>query len=68
MLNEEEVFFNNSHKFSLLRYDSLACSATTELLMYAQGKQKILIDRVETQDVNVENPQWWEKPRKPTDC
>ena len=32
--------------------------------MYAQGQNK---KEEETQDINVENPQWWEKPRQPTD-
>ena len=49
----------------LIGIDSLACSATTELSMYAQRQNK---NKEETHDINVENPLWWEKPRQPTDC
>ena len=31
--------------------------------MHKENKNK-----EETQDINVENPPWWEKPRQPTDC
>ena len=31
-------------------------------------KIKKTVSNVETRDVNVENPQWWEKPWQPTDC
>ena len=41
---------------TLIGFDSLLRSATTEMSMYAQGKQKIRMNRVETQGVNVENP------------
>ena len=53
----------------MIGFDPLLCSATTETSMYAQGKQKK--QKVATRDdtnINVENPQWWEKPRQPTNC
>ena len=53
---------------SLIGFDSLLCSATTELLMYAQGKQKTKVAMRDDTNINVENPQWWEKPRQPIDC
>ena len=41
----------------MIGLDSVLRSATTEAWEYAPSqKQKILMDRVETQDVNVENP------------
>ena len=57
-----------AHRPILLRLDSLAYSATTELLMYAQGKQKAKVAMRDDTKINVENPQWWEKPRQLTDC
>ena len=36
-------------------FDSILCSATTELSMYAQRQNK---NKEETQDINVENPLW----------
>ena len=33
--------------------------------MYAQIQNK---NKEETQDINVENPLCWEKPRQPTNC
>ena len=52
----------------MICFDSLPCSATTELLMYAQEKIGTKVAMRDDTNINVENPQWWEKPRQPTDC
>ena len=54
---------DSDNRIRVIRIDSFLCSATTNLLMYAQGQNK---KEEETQGINVENPLWWEKPRQPT--
>ena len=54
---------------TLLEMDHLVRSATTESWKYVPNQRNAgkTVSNVDTR-YNVENPQWWEKPRQPTGC
>ena len=52
----------------MIEIDQLVRSATTEPWKYVPNQNAENSTQCRDTRYNVENPQWWEKPRQPTSC